>query len=94
MSDIKLVRLVTGEELLCKRVPGTASAYKDIAIIIPQGAGNLGIMQFMPYATFNEVNFKEQHVMFEVEPKQELVNEYNKVYGSGLVTPPAKKIII
>lgn len=87
MSDTKLIRLVTGEELLAKHVEG--NTYKDLAIIIPQGGGNLGIMQYTPYAKIDKITFREDHIMFVVEPKQELINEYNKVYGSGLVMATA-----
>lgn len=93
MSDIVLVRLTTGEELLAKQVGDAGNEFEDICIIIPQGAGNLGIMQFMPYAAVTKITFKHEHVMFVCEPKNELVNEYKKVYG-GVMTPPQKKIII
>jgi hypothetical protein len=90
MSDIVLVRLSTGEELLAKQKSETV--FEDVCIIIPQGQGNLGIMQFMPYATFKTIEFQKEHIMFIVEPKNELLNEYKKVFG-GVMTPPPKKII-
>lgn len=91
MTDIKLVRLTSGEELLAKQKSG--NTYVDICIIIPQGQGNLGIMQFMPYADYNEITFKDEHIMFVTEAKEQLLNEYKKVYG-GVMTPPKKKIIV
>ena len=84
-SEVKLIRLVTGEELLAVPVGGTQTTYKNIAIVISQGGGNLGIMQYMPYTNMKELTFRDDHIMFTCEPKLELVNEYNKVFGAGLV---------
>ena len=91
MTDIKLVRLSTGEELLAKQISETT--FEDVCIIIPQGQGNLGIMQFMPYADYDKIEFKDNHIMFITEAKEQLLNEYKKVYG-GVMTPPKKKIIV
>jgi hypothetical protein len=91
MSDVVLVRLSTGEELLAKAK--SVNEFEDVCIIIPQGGGNLGIMQFMAYASYKTLTVREEHIMFIVQPKQELLNEYQKVFGNVL-TPPEKKIII
>ena len=97
VSDtIKLVRLTSGEELLAKVKSENEDTVtiEDACIIIPQGSGSLGIMQYIPYASYKYIALKQQHVMFIVTPKTELLNEYNKVFGSGLITPKEKKIIL
>lgn len=95
-DSVKLVRLTSGEEILCKvkSEDDTGVVIEDACIIIPQGAGNLGIMQWVPYATYKTITLKDQHVMFIVKPKTDLLNEYNKVFGSGLIQPKEKKIIV
>jgi hypothetical protein len=97
MSDnIKLVRLTSGEELLAKVKSESRDevVVEDACIIIPQGSGNLGIMQYIPYASYKTLPIKGEHVMFILTPKTDLLNEYNKVFGSGLIQPKEKKIII
>ena len=52
MSDIKIVRISTGEELLC--TVDSSNKYhltlSDVAILIPTEANSLGLAPFMAYS--------------------------------------------
>ena len=90
----RIVRLVTGEEIICDYSceDGTAT-FKNAAVLVPTGNGQLALMPWMMYAELegNTICFSDEHVMFDVAPRKELMNEYNKTIGSGLVVPEATK---
>ena len=96
MSEVKILRLITGEECLCK-AEKTDEGWnvKKSALIIPTGKGGIGLLPWMPYTTAFEDGFKirEQDVMFVIQPQEELIDEYNDVFGSGLIVPKKEKII-
>ena len=51
MDNIKIVRLTTGEELICStKVSSTGYTLKDVAILIPTQNNQLGLAPFMAYS--------------------------------------------
>ena len=99
MSDIKLVRLTSGEELLAKVKQnvlkdaygqGETVSYilKKPAILIPAGKDQLAFGQWLPYADIEEgIEIPSQFVIFVTDPIDELLNQYNTSFGSGIVIP-------
>ena len=88
MSEVKIIRLTTGEEILCKaEKTDTGWTAKKAALIVPTGAGSIGLMGWMPYTkTYKDgIEIKDEHVMFVSAPEEDLYNEYNSAFGSGLV---------
>ena len=95
MTEVKLVRLQTGEELLGK-VETTETGYsiKNAAIVLPAGQGKIGLAPYMPYCEIEKgFEVKEQHVMFVVDPVTEFANEYSTNFGSGLVVPTSGELV-
>ena len=90
--NIKVVRLVSGEELI-----GDWNEEKNIinnpVIMVPVSKAQLGFSPWIPYVEEEEVPLKEQHIVTILTPDNKLQNEYNRVYGSGLIIPDADKII-
>ena len=90
MSEVKIVRLQTGEEIICKVADGSIEGTKCLkkpAIIIPVGQGKIGLSPWLPYAEIDSkgVEVKENNIMFIIDPVDEFLNEYNTAFGSGLV---------
>lgn len=90
----KIARLKTGEEIISdykENGDGTVS-FKNPAMLIPAPNGQLAFIPWMMYAELenNTVTISEEYVMFTAPPKKELMNEYNKTIGSGLVVPENK----
>ena len=79
---IKILRLISGEEVL-----GQVEENKK------DEKPTLSIASLIPHSEEDDVTIKAQHVLFEITPLEELVNEYNSVYGSGIITPPRKELI-
>ena len=96
MSSIQMVRLLSGEELL-----GDVEKLEDGSIIIreicqvatsyadpQQATAKIGIAPYLPYAeTDKGISIKANYVGFIVKPVSELLNEYNKIFGSGIHIP-------
>ena len=87
--NIKVVRLVSGEELIgdWNRETNTIT---DPVVMVPIAKDQLGFQPWIPYAEDKEITFKEQHIVVVLTPDNKLQNEYNRVYGSGLLVPEDK----
>ena len=90
--NIKAVRLVSGEELIGDWNEETKIITNPV-IMLPVGKDQLGFSPWIPYVEEKEVPLKEQHIVTVLTPDKRLQNEYNRIYGSGLIVPDADKII-
>lgn len=95
MSEVKIVRLSTGEELITTvdQVEETSSRgnvyhFSDIAILIPTEANQLGLAPFMPYSTAIDkgVEVSEKDIMFLCDPVTDLKSQYETMF-SKVMTP-------
>jgi len=95
MNDIKLIRLTSGEELIAKveQIDDISYIIKKPAILIPAGKDQLAFGQWLPYANVDDgIEILSQFVMFVVDPMEELINQYNSSFGSGIVVPEKGKV--
>ena len=92
MSDVKIVRMTSGEQLLSKVTEKMEGGYtlKNPALMIPHGQGQLGLAPWMPYADTSSFDVPASEVSFVVDPVTDLLNEYSQAFGSGLVVPDKK----
>lgn len=90
--NAKIVRLNSGEEILCDHTlkDGVHNLKKPL-IIIPSGGGNIGFMGWMPYADIEKtgVDVPDSFVAFVIDPDKQLKGEFNS-YTSGIIAPPSK----
>jgi len=93
MDNIKIVRLITGEELICSvKVSSTGYTLKDVAILIPTQSNQLGLAPFMAYSDAKDgIETHSKNVMFVVEPVAELKQQYQTMF-SKIITP--NKLIV
>lgn len=99
MSNIKSVRLVTGEDIVCDLiiVDDKAILKNPVQLMaIPSRSGGQPSFGFMPFPLMSndkEVSVKLSHVVFTCDIAEDFLNQYNSVFGSGIVVPP-KDIIL
>ena len=95
MSDVKILRLSTGEDVIAKVTnnsdAGTVTL-KQPFVIIPhqQGPGKpvqLMMTLYSPYSKDNTVDIKEANVISTVEPKEEILASYQQNTSSILTQP-------
>ena len=84
--NIKILRLITSEELIgdWNRETNTIS---NPVVMVPVSKDQIGFTPWIPYAKEEDIKLKEEHILSVLTPDTKLVNEYNRVYGSGLVLP-------
>ena len=84
--NIKIVRIVSGEELIGDWNRETNTITNPV-VMIPIAKDQLGFQPWIPYSEEEEMTFKEQHIVVVLTPDNKLQNEYNRVFGSGLLVP-------
>ena len=94
MSEIKIVRMFTGEDVLCKVTEGQDKIIiEDAVVIVPSSQESV---QFVPYAMFCEKDVKleisKDKVMFVAAPQNQFVNQHKQMFG-GVVAPDTKIIV-
>ena len=90
MSEIQIVRLQTGEEIIAKvEVSDDSYFLKNPAIILPAGQGKVGLAPYLPYCEISEdgLEIDKKFVMFVSTPVSEFMNQYSTAFGSGLLVP-------
>lgn len=93
MTETYIVRLTTGEELLCSfdNVDQQHYHLKSPYLILPTAEGSIQFMKYMAYATFDELPVKVDHIMWIVKASAELGNKYQEM--TGAIAVPQKEII-
>jgi len=90
--SIKVVRLISGEELLGEWDSENFKISSPV-VMVPVTKDQLGFQPWIPYAEEEDIVLKDQHIMAVCTPDKKLQNEYNRVFGSGLIMPEEEKII-
>ena len=96
-GSIAIFKLVSGEEMI-----GEVFDYNDKALVVKnsavvmlqrteQGMG-VALMPYMPYCDGN-ISFYRSALVAEGEPSQNMVNEYSRLYGSGIQIAPASALV-
>ena len=88
MKEVKLIRLVSGEEVLGDITPERDGyTVKEAYVLIPGGEGKIAFMPFQPYCKVAEqgIPVKEEHVLFITEPVDELAEQIRGFKGQGSV---------
>ena len=89
LMGVRVVGLPNGLELICKLYEDEENyKLKSAAILVPAGAGQLGLAQWLPYAKIKDgVVISKQDIMYVIEGTDEVTNQYNTAFGSGIVIP-------
>ena len=90
--SIKVIRLVTAEELIGEWDQEKSSIMNPV-VMVPVSKDKIGFQPWITLSDDDEIVLKDQHIMAIVTPDIKLQNEYNRVFGSGLIVPEDDKII-
>jgi hypothetical protein len=89
--NIKLMRLVTGEDILTEIVDAGELGYQIknplIVYIRPSQTGvpTVGMSQWIPYSADREFIIKTDKVVVVSEPAEDIRKQYDQVFGAGIV---------
>ena len=95
MSDVKLIRLVSGEEIVGTVTydPNELLEYsiKDALCLVSGGEGRIGFIPFMAYCDDKEVRISEKHVLFTANPLDEVKEQVASFYSK--IEVPSQQIL-
>ena len=90
--NIKVLRLVTAEELIGEWDQEKSSIINPV-VMVPVSKDKIGFQPWITLSDEEEISLKDQHIMAIVTPDIKLQNEYNRVFGSGLILTENDKIV-
>ena len=97
MIDVKLLRIVTGEEVIAELLSETEDTItvQNGLAVLPTNNG----VGFAPWATVislenPEIALDMKHVIYSVEPQSGVVSQYNSIFGGPDIITPDKKLIL
>jgi len=92
---VKLLRLKSGEDIVAEHVQGKIGqniTIENPAMLMPMsdGRGNqvqVGLAPWMPFSAEKRFDLPGDWILLMTDPAPDLVNNYNQVFGSGIVVP-------
>ena len=92
---VKLLRLKSGEDIIAEHVQGKIGqniTIENPAMLMPMGDGRgnqvqVGLAPWMPFSAEKRFDVPGDWVLLLTEPAPDIVNNYNQVFGSGIVVP-------
>jgi hypothetical protein len=92
---IKVFKMISGEELISEvsSIGGGYALKNPATIMIQQGVKGMsvGLAPYMVYAK-GDVNLYLSAIASEAEADDELANQYNRIFGSGIEVVPANAL--
>jgi hypothetical protein len=101
MENIQIIRLINNEEIMAD-ITEDDTHYRltnPVRLAIMQGPDGKPSVGFAPFPTHAEqkkdyeISIAKKHVMYQYDPMQDYINNYNQIFGAGIVLPPAKQLI-
>ena len=97
MIEVKLIRVITGEEIIAELVDWSDGmiTVKNGLVVLPNAQG----VGFAPWATVidkdnPDITMSMRHVVYVVATQEDVAKKYNEMFGSKIVTPSSKKLIV
>lgn len=96
MSNIIVFKLVSGEEMIgevFKELDNHVEVKNPSVVMLQrteQGVG-VALMPYMPYCD-GAIKFARSAMVAEGDPSQNMINEYNRIYGAGIQIAPASAL--
>jgi hypothetical protein len=101
--NIQGIKLVTGEEVIADisvSLQGQLQLKNPVQLrmVPPKVAGAPPQMGFVPFPTFSQQKEGETilveplHVVYNYTPATDISDNYNQMFGSGIITPPTQII--
>ena len=100
MSKVKIIRLMSGEEVIGNITENlgigdkiVSYTIKSPAVLIPTPEGKLMFAKWLPYAEIKDgLTLDERYVVFSVFPQKDLEDHYTSVIVGGLFVPQKKVV--
>lgn len=97
--SIKTIKLVTGEDVMAEynETNGDVTLTNPVQItLVPTRNSNQPNFGFVPFpltSSDKQITINKSHILFVAEPAEDFLNQYNSIFGAGIITPPKGLII-
>ena len=92
---VKLMRLKSSEDIIGDIVSENSEyiTVSNPAMLMPVGdprGGNvqMGLAPWLPFSDQKNIDIPRDWILITAEAIQDIVNNYNQIFGSGIVVPP------
>ena len=94
---VKVCKLVSGEDIIADvKIDDLGYVFNNPAVIVVQqtqdGRVGAAFAPYAPYAKDGVVRIFKNFVIGEVELDVKMINEYNRIFGSGILIASANEI--
>jgi hypothetical protein len=91
--NVKLVRITSGEDLICDLLNETDDSvtFTDAIVAVPAGNGQIGFAPWSPLLSkdVKELTIDKKFVMYVSEPQDQILTEYKSMF-SKIIAPSTK----
>jgi len=93
---VKVYKMINGEDIIGEEVKADSTFYEiksPAQVVLQRTETGMGVAlaPFMPYATGN-ISLFYSAIAAECTPDQNMVNEYSRIFGSGIQIAPASAL--
>lgn len=102
-KDIRIFKFINNEEVLAEVESQDETHFviiNPVGVAIVRGKDGLPNVGFAPWpihaqqsANSPPMTIAKKHIIYYYEPAEDFLNNYNQIFGSGIVVPPTKQII-
>jgi hypothetical protein len=101
--EIKILKLITGEEVLGEIESESETEMvlsNPVGIAIVRGNKGEPSVGFAPFPLHAEqkkdnvsIALSKKNIVYSYVPAQDFIDNYNSIFGAGIVLPPTKQLI-
>lgn len=98
--NVKCFRLVTGEDIMAEfEDVGDSVKWKNPVQISMVRSGSTPTFGFLPFPMYTgqnkniELTIEKKYIIFDSQADDEFVQQYNSIFGAGIITP-SKSILV
>jgi hypothetical protein len=103
VMNVIALKLVTGEDVLGELDSDGPTQFvlkNPVGVSIvrgPDGQPNVGFTPFPMHAeqkSGTTMALLKTHIVYDYVPAEDFITNYNQIFGTGIITPPEKKLIV
>ena len=96
--NVKLIKMWTGEDVIADLIKENGDWIIITNPIVAVPSGQQGQIGFAPWSPLlegkdTEIEVTRRYVVYINDPQEDIVDQYNQMFGS-ISTPPSKKLIL
>ena len=93
MSDIKIIRMVSGEDVMAELKDLGTSSFEltNSVVLIPDQNNQIQFIPYAPFVSSDTVTVDADKTIYVADPDDSIIEHYKKLFGK-IVTPSSQII--